>query len=127
MGHKRRLRRELYSTYVASHTYVADSAYAAPNFNLKPFFSQINFPITPPNFWKRGRGTRGLSENIIFIDKSLIFAPTWGIYFCTKIIFTRILKIIWRRFIHMSNIMLIFFIFYGNNEKMHKTIYEENF
>ena len=38
--------------------------------------------------------------------------------------FTKILRITWRRFIHMSNIMPIFFICYGNNETMHKTIYE---
>ena len=37
-------------TYVASHTFVADSAYTAPIFDLKTFFSQKILPITPPNF-----------------------------------------------------------------------------
>ena len=57
-------------TYVASHTFVADSPYTAPIVYLKTFFSQKILPITPPNFWKRGRGTRDLSENIVIIAKN---------------------------------------------------------
>ena len=52
-----------------SNTYVADSAYAAPNFNLNHFFSN-NLPHNPTKFLKARQGTRDLSENIIFIAKS---------------------------------------------------------
>ena len=56
-------------TYVASHTFVADSAYVDPNFDHTKIFTQKVFPITPPNLWKRSRGIRDLSENIIIIGK----------------------------------------------------------
>ena len=57
-------------SYVASLFFVADSAHAAPNFDLKTIFSQNISPITPPNLWKQGRGTRDLSENLVIITEN---------------------------------------------------------
>ena len=62
----------------------------------------------------------------VYVPSFINLRPDLGNIFLYKF-FTKILKIIWRRFIHLGNIMLIFFIFYGNNEKMHRMIYEENF
>ena len=68
-GRKRRRRwREL---YLCREPYFCCwlSIYGS-NFYLKTFFSQKILPMTPPYFWKRGRGSREVSENIIIIAKN---------------------------------------------------------